>query len=131
MYIFSGLTSVTIPNSVTSIGYNAFNNADISTVISLIETPFAIEGKSSTNKSFSNNTFENATLYVPIGTINKYKSTTGWKDFKNITEGEPSGIQVITLDKDTNSPFFDLNGRRLESPQKGINIIGGKKVVVK
>lgn len=27
--------------------------------------------------------------------------------------------------------LYDLNGRRLERPQKGINIIGGKKVMVK
>ena len=39
----SGLTSVTIPNSVTSIGYAAFSGADIPTVISLIENPFTIK----------------------------------------------------------------------------------------
>ena len=82
----SGLTSVTIGNSVTSIGSWAFGGADIPTVISLIENPFII------SSTFSNNTYKNATLYVPKGTIDKYKATEGWKDFLFIEEGTgPNG----------------------------------------
>ena len=35
----------------------------------------------------------NADLFVPVGTIDKYKATEGWKDFMWITEGIPSGIE--------------------------------------
>ncbi|MBQ9524003.1 MAG: leucine-rich repeat protein [Bacteroidaceae bacterium] len=87
----SGLTSVTIGNSVTSIGQNAFYGADIPTVVSLIENPFTIEGKTSGGRTFTQNTFLNATLYVPKGTIEKYKATEGWKDFVFIEEGEGPG----------------------------------------
>ena len=90
-YGCSGLTSVTIPNSVTSMGEGAFEGADIPTVISLIEKPFAISGKKSDLRTFSQNTFINATLYVPKGTIEKYKATEGWKDFFFIEEGEGLG----------------------------------------
>lgn len=82
----SKLSSVTIPNSVTSIGSSSFNGANILTVNSLIENPFIIRGSTSDNSSFSLNTFYNATLYVPTGTIEKYKATEGWKDFKYIEE---------------------------------------------
>ena len=41
----------------------------------------------------------------------------------------PSDIQNFTLDKDTKASVYDLNGRKLVTPQKGINIIGSKKVV--
>ncbi len=88
----NGLTSVTIPNSVTSIGNEAFSGVDIPTIISLIENPFPINGNSSNLSVFSNNTFKNATLYVPVGTIDKYKVIEGWKDFLFIEEGPgPNG----------------------------------------
>ena len=87
----SGLTSITIPNSVTSIGDNAFDGVDIPTIISLIENPFKITGKTSDSRTFSQNTFLNATLYVPKGTIEKYKATDGWKDFVFIEDEEGAG----------------------------------------
>lgn len=84
----NGLTSVTIPNSVSSIGAGAFAGCkNLTTVISLIENPFDIEGKTGTDKTFDLDIFNNATLYVPLGTIKKYKNTEGWKDFVFIEEG--------------------------------------------
>ena len=92
----SGLTSITIPNSVTSIGYNAFDGVDFPTVVSLIENPFMITGKTSGSRTFTQNTFNNATLYVPKGTIDKYKATDGWKDFLFIEEGTGGGATPTT-----------------------------------
>ena len=71
---------------MTSIGESAFFGCDIPEVISNIEDPFTI----ATN-TFSNNTFINATLYVPKGTVDKYKATEGWKKFAFIEEGDGSG----------------------------------------
>ena len=89
-YGCSGLIYVTIGNGVTSIGSGAFYGADIAKVISLIENPFKIYGESlSDDGTFSLYTFNNATLYVPNGTIDKYKTTNGWKDFRFIKEGSP------------------------------------------
>ena len=127
----SGLTSVTIPNSVTSIGSWAFDGVDLTTVVSLIENPFVIEGKSSSSRAFSVNTFNNATLYVPVGTIDKYKTTYGWKDFAYIVEGTPTGIKVIENTQKKNATVYDLNDVRLSEPKKGINIINGQKVAIK
>ena len=76
---------------ITSIGDGAFDGVDIPTVISLIENPFKITGKTSGYRTFSQNTFNNSTLYVPKDTIDKYKATDGWKDFENIVEGVPFG----------------------------------------
>jgi len=55
-----------------------------------------------------------------------YYDGTNWKEYVG---SAPSGIQGIMLDKKVNAPIYDLNGRRLTEPQKGINIIGGKKIL--
>ena len=54
---------------------------DLLKIISMIENPFDIYPT-----TFSDNTFNNATLYVPVGTVEKYKKKEGWKGFANIKE---------------------------------------------
>ena len=127
----SALTSVTIPNSVTSIGNCAFDGADIPTIISLIENPFGIITKTSEYRPFSLNTFNNATLYVPKGTIDKYKTTDGWKDFAFIEEGDFTGIHSVQNTQINDTTIYNLSGVRQSELKKGINIINGKKVAIK
>ena len=118
------LSSITIPKSVTSIGNGAFFDCtSLSEVVSLNPTPPTI----------SSNTFTEytATLQVPISSKEAYQNAEYWKNFTNIVEIDPSGIQTITLDKDINAPVYDLNGRKLKEPIRGINIIKGKKLMVK
>ncbi len=125
----SGLTSITIPSSVTSIGEYAFQYWDIPMVISKVENPFAINAN-----TFSDNTYYNATLYVPAGTIDKYKATEGWNKFTFIEEDSStsiSGIECVRAYK-----RYSLDGRVLKDSHKGINILqmnNGtiKKMIVK
>lgn len=44
---------------------------------------------------------------------------------------DTTGISEINAEKAGNAAIFDLQGRRLSSPVRGINIIGGRKVLVK
>ena len=107
-----GLTSVTIGSGVTSIGSNAFDGVDIPTVVSLIENPFTIAGKTSSTRTFTQNTFNNVTLYVPKGTIDKYKATDGWKDFLFMEEGNgPGGGTTPTTQKCEKPTISYQNGK--------------------
>ncbi len=66
-----------------------------------------------------------------------YTSTTSvcptWEVRNVLVDGEKggSGINAISADKTADGAIFNLAGQRLEKPVKGINIINGKKVVVK
>ena len=103
----TGLKSITLPQSIVSIGKGKIKNSNngiepnnndiirefgisnrwtfsdcinLTTVISEIENPMEIE------KVFSTETFANSTLYVPKGCKAAYEATDYWKEFKNIKE---------------------------------------------
>ena len=47
-----------------------------------------------------------------------------------LAQGAVSNVEVIT-DEVKKDVIYDLLGRRLDAPQKGINIINGKKVIIR
>ena len=74
-----GIYSVYIPNSIQSIGENAFNGcASLSSVDSYIEEPFDIP------ESAFANIANDASLDVIYGTKEKYQALTGWNVFNRI-----------------------------------------------
>ena len=42
-----------------------------------------------------------------------------------------SGINDIQADRNAEEPVYDLSGKKLSKPRKGLNIVGGKKAVIK
>ena len=82
---------------------------------------------------FTENVFNNATLYVPEGTVDAYRAADGWKWFKNIAID--TAVDPIRWDNrnNTGSPvIYDMLGRKvmsdsLEGLQPGLYIINGKK----
>ena len=80
-FLGSGLTSVIIPAGVTSIGEWAFTSCySLTKVVALDDTPVNISG----NPRFSDDILQSATLYVPSGKATAYKNA-GW-NFTNIVE---------------------------------------------
>jgi uncharacterized repeat protein (TIGR02543 family) len=74
------LTSVTITESVTSIGDWAFYSCSgLTSVTNLNSTPQSIN-----NNVFNNVGLSNVTLYVPASSVEDYKATTIWNYFGNI-----------------------------------------------
>ena len=132
----SWLESVIIPASVETIEERAFSGCKKLTSITLLQkNPIEIKdnvfGKTLIDIDYESGIYANAVLYVPSGTKEKYQSTAGWKNFKNIIEIDPSGIKGIRTESVKSNSIYNLSGQRLTAPQKGINIIGGKKFVVK
>lgn len=165
-FAYSGIKTVKIPNGVKYIDYDAFAGSvhavvlpselpkmqpgafysgSLLTVVSLSTSPNNYFGSDRGSDVFSNDTYYNATLYVPKGTIEKYQNTPGWKRFVWIEEfdGTPEQIDEI-LAADIKRPhtrfahkaYYNLNGVSQETLKKGINIIKmsdgtTKKVLVK
>ena len=71
----SGLTSITIPSSVTSISINAFNACtSLTNITSEATTPPSLD----TSALDSTN---DCPIYVPSGSVDTYKVTSGWSDY--------------------------------------------------
>jgi hypothetical protein len=85
-YAFSycdALKTVTIPSTMKAITWYIFYESNnIIDVTSNIESPWGIF-----STTFSNSTYQNATLHVPYGTKELYSTLEGWQEFANIVEG--------------------------------------------
>ena len=123
----SSLKELTLGKGLKKIAAGAFTGCTALEKITIYATqPPATDGY-----IFSDATYENATLYVPQGSISKYQVMTGWSGFYNIIEME-SGIENTELTHQNSPLIYDLHGRRVATPTKdGIYIVDGKKVMVK
>lgn len=95
---YTGLTSVTIPESVTSIGSSAFTGCDnLQNIYMLTETPPIIDPY--TFRDY------NVILYVPAGSKSKYMEAAYWSNFTNIQEmgAIQYTIEVVSSDESMGS----------------------------
>lgn len=89
---YSGVTSVTIPNSVTSIGQEAFDHCiDLATIVSEIKTPFDAPWGIAASS---------VTLIVPVGSKSAYKYASGWMYMTHIVEMGEGGLSGSRFGKD-------------------------------
>ena len=141
------LESVTIPESVETIGDNAFSGCTgLQSIKMLRETPIdfsspatarGMRTRASASSIFDGVDLETCILYVPEVSVDKYKAAEVWKEFKNILPIASSGIRTV-LNAD-GRPFsvYNLNGRKvkanatsLDGLPKGVYIINNRKIVV-
>ena len=139
-YSCEGLTSITIGNSVTSIGdYACAYCIALTEIKSYIQEPFATSSNCWTNVDKS------IPLYVPYGTKEMYQNTDGWKEFTNIIEMEKT-TAIETIENTSSAidnaqlakGIYTLTGAKvsddtadLKSLPRGTYIVNGKKVVIK
>ena len=117
------LNSVTIPNSMTAIDNLAFNKCkNLESVYSYIMEPFAVgDDVFSLVTYYRGDSYpeaNNATLYIPQGTLAKYEALTGWCDYfidiveMEATENETAPIEIspakqVPYCSDKNLDFTD------------------------
>ncbi len=93
----SKLTSITIPDGVTSIGdYCFYGCSKLTYIISKIEN---IKSVTMGNDVFYGIPKDKCKILVPTGKVNDYKTTDQWKDFDNIEAYIPAtGISINEAD---------------------------------
>ena len=124
------IREITIPASVTKIGHDAFQDC-----MSLEKVTFM----STTPPDISSAIFnKNVEIHVPEGYKAAYENIAGFKnctiidDVKVPGNSETAGISSLNAElSPLNSKIFTLNGKRISAPRKGINIINGKKIILK
>ena len=146
--------TVTLGESVTTINANSFDGFNAlkivylgSNVSTIGEKAFANCGKMEDIYCYAvrypvveSNTFENSymdyiTLHVPAKSVNQYKAHAVWGKFMAVVpiESEETNIERVTKlnGTDSNPVIYNMNGQRINSPAKGLNIIQGRKVFIK
>ncbi len=82
--------------------------------------------------------FPQGVIYVPKGSLFRYRNASEWKKLNNIKEmniGEMKSAistRILHVQEDGGlSSYYNLKGQRIVTPSKGILIMNGKKIVVK
>ena len=68
---------------------------------------------------------------VPAGKAYLEEETTPAKEFLGFDFDDPTGIDDVNVNLNDNDAIYNLAGQRLQKMQKGINIVNGKKIMVK
>ena len=150
-YKCSSLTSLSVPATLKYIGSSAFEDCTSLTTLSLNEGLLIIEGSAFKNckgitdvycnaervpktdkTAFDGTPIESATLYVPVNSVEAYKASQPWSDFKEIValNGNPDGI-IGNKQSDDVKTVYSIKGEKLLHPAKGVNIIKMKDGTIK
>ena len=127
------MTSITIPNSITKIGDYAFEYCyNLKEIYCYAEEVPDINSNAFYNiDCFDANIKSKIVLVVPDNAVERYRAHPVWGQFVIETPTGISEIKNDTLKNIGHTPIFNSSGQRLSKMQKGINIIGSKKVLVK
>lgn len=117
---YDSLQSLTIGSLVTSI-----DTASLAAPTKIVEVTSLIQDPTQLVPKFSADVYKNATLTVPTGTKALYQAAEGWKEFFTIQEKTPTAVTDVHVADASATPVarFSIDGRQLDEPQPGINII--------
>lgn len=106
--------------------YRLSDATALTRIVSKTAMPVAWQGAET---DFTDAQYESIEVEVPTGSLAYYQAADIWKNFKHMGEQGASGIKVANTEPDSPDGIYDLQGRKLAEPQRGINIVRGKKVL--
>lgn len=113
------LESVTLPENLTMIGDGAFEyDRSLSSITSLIAEPLTIN-----ENVFDGVNKANCSLFVPEGSVSKYKSAPVWSDFNISANGTDAISSVFAEGNNEIVDAYSVGGIRLPNVRKGLNIV--------
>ena len=119
-FAYTDLPTVTIPESVTTIGSSAFSGDALNAVITKWSTPTVISSYTFPSKA-------NITLYVPYGSKETYTEADNWKDFKEIVEYYYKPYETFTA---TTDDGIDMTFRILDYEKMTVQVGDGVNTAV-
>lgn len=127
----SDLKSVVISAGVAIIKDGAFSDLRLAEIYAMSEIPAEITGDAFGRSIYGYSSYSSATLYVPMGAKAAYECAAYWSNFENIVEMDFTGIKDVDANASFNEDlYYDLNGRVVKNPTKGVYIRNGKKIVL-
>lgn len=120
--------------AAVSVNENELKGAEDYTYFTGDENPYVyilstVDGKQGFYRAGSTNKLKIGKAYLQSNTqIHSLAKMSLWEG-----ESETSGISDAQMSENSNAKgyVYNLNGSRMSSPQKGVNIINGKKVIIK
>ena len=129
-YAFLGceaLECVYIGGGISRINEATFGECNaLKSIYVMGETPAVVEVSNFTEEQFAS-----VELNVPAGSLAAYQAADVWKEFLNIKEFDATGIEELKSENGKVQTTYDLQGRKVDTLNKGLYIIDGKKVLVK
>lgn len=129
-FAYCPLTTIALPSSVTSIGRAAFwGDSKLTTYIVGWTTPIPFP------EEFNWNTLlPSSTLYVPTGSKQSYEQAEVWKEFKDIVEMDEeqmASVSELKVSRMSETKVYDLQGRQVAQPRRGLYIRNGRKIIIR
>lgn len=120
-----GLSSVSIPGFVTRIDEGAFNSCSSLTEVYC----YATNVPSTHANAFARTNIEYADLYVPVSSINSYKSEAPWNAFKSITSIEGYSYYSLSITV-TGNGSASYDGENIRETTKTYSVNDGTPATI-
>ena len=126
-HCWESITEIAFSKYITEIPIYTRDFSKLETITLYNPTPPSVS-----SSYFTNAQYMDMNVYVPKGSLETYLQADVWKNFWGLQEKDLTGIETVVADDcNTDNVIYDMQGRRLDAPKAGLNIINGKKVMIR